>query len=517
MHTQEKPTTEGILLTDQYQLSMAQLFFREGWHERNAQFDYFFRSYPDYGGHQAGYAVTAGLEWLLDWMEQSTFDAPAIELMRTKTTSTGQPYYDDAFLEWLGAYGNFRELVMRAVPEGRVVHAHAPVAVVQGPMIMCQILETSLLNHLNYTTLIATKASRIVEAGRGRPVLEFGVRRGPGLGANAGARAAMVGGAAFTSNVGISTVLGFDPKGTHAHSMVQAYMALGAGELEAFRAFARNYPDDCILLVDTIDTLDSGVPNAIKVFKELRAAGHEPVGIRLDSGDLAYLAIRAARELNLAGFDQCQIVLSSNLDELAIWQILSQIDAEAQRYGVDPAALISRLVYGAGTRLITSAGHSALDGVYKLTAIEDKGNWSPAIKVSENPEKVPTPGNKRVWRLYDVRGLATADVVAQADEDPSEYEAMQLFHPYRQGSRRTLQSEDISDLEQLHQDVLVKGERVAGRPRIEELRARRESDLDRLDPGVRRLINPHVYHVSLSERTKALQAELVADARAAAG
>ncbi|MDH3499525.1 MAG: nicotinate phosphoribosyltransferase [Acidimicrobiia bacterium] len=513
MQPHDRATAEGILLTDQYQLSMAQLYFREGLHTRPAQFDYFFRSYPDYGMHQAGYAVTAGLEWLLDWMEQSSFDASVIELLRSKTTSTGKPFYDETFLEWLSEHGDLGSIVMRAVPEGRVVHANAPVAVVEGPLIMGQILETSLLNHLNYPTLIATKASRMVGAARGGPVLEFGVRRGPGSGSNAGARAAMIGGAAFTSNVGISQVLGYDPKGTHAHSMVQAYMAVGAGELEAFRAFARSYPDDCVLLVDTIDTLDSGVPNAITVFKELRVAGHEPIGIRLDSGDLAYLAIRSARELNRAGFDQCQIVLSSNLDELAIWQILSQIDAEASRYGVDPKALIARLVYGVGTRLITSAGHAALDGVYKLAAIENDGEWAPAIKVSENPEKVPTPGDKRVWRVYDNRGLATADVITQSDEDPAASTSMQLFHPHRPGSHRTLRQADISGLEPLHADVLAKGERLAGRPSIDEMRARRQADLDRLDPGVRRLINPHVYHVSLSAKTKALQSELVTRAR----
>ncbi len=512
MSPDERAITDGILRTDQYQLSMAQVYFREGLADRPSQFDYFFRSYPDYGSHQAGYCVTAGLEWLLDWMEHSRFNPAILDLLRQKTTATGAPYYDDDFLEWLEASGEFSGVSMRAVPEGRVVHALEPVAVAEGPLAMCQILETSLLNHLNYATLVATKASRMAEAGRDRPVLEFGVRRGPDTGSSAGARAALIGGAAYTSNTGISLVLGFDPKGTHAHSMVQAYMAMGAGELEAFRAFARSYPDDCILLVDTIDTLDSGIPNAITVFRELRATGHEPVGVRLDSGDLAYLAIRAARELDLAGFDECQIIISSNLDELAIWQILSQIDAEAPRYGVDPDALISRLVYGVGTRLITSSGHSALDGVYKLTAIHQGGSWAPAIKVSENPEKIPTPGNKRLWRVYDARGLATADLVTQANEDPATYEMMRLYHPHRPGSNRTLHRAEISDLEPLHVDVWTKGVRGAGTPSVDAMRRRREQDLARLDPGVRRLINPHVYHVSLSEETKKLQSDLVAQA-----
>ena len=236
---------------------------------------------------------------------------------------------------------------------------------------MAQILETSLLNHLNYQTLIATKAARIKSGGRGRLLLEFGLRRGPDKGVNAGARAALIGGADFTSNVGISHVLGFPPKGTHAHSMVQIFMALGQSELDAFRAYADVYPDDCLLLVDTVDTLESGIPNAITIFDELRQKGHEPVGIRLDSGDLAYLSIQAAKMLDDAGFPDVSIVLSNQLDELVIWQILTQLEQEAGKYGVNPDKLIDRLVYGVGTNLITSSGDSSLDGVYKLVAVRD--------------------------------------------------------------------------------------------------------------------------------------------------
>ena len=238
--------------------------------------------------------------------------------------------------KWLRDNGNFDGLTIRAIPEGRVVHPNVPLTVVEGPAAMAQILETSLLNHLNFQTLIATKAALIHDIARGGTILEFGLRRAQERGGNAGTRAALIGGADFSSNVGVSHLLGLDPKGTHAHSMVQMFMTLGEGELAAFRAYAEVYPDNCLLLVDTINSLESGVPNAIRVFEELRKKGHEPVGIRLDSGDLAYLSIQAARMLDEAGFPKTAIVLSNDLDEMVIWQIMTQIESEAPRYGVDP-------------------------------------------------------------------------------------------------------------------------------------------------------------------------------------
>ena len=505
-------TSEGMLFTDQYQLTMAQLYFRRGLHERQAQFDYFFRRYPDYGRHQAGYAVFAGLDTLLQWMEQVRFTDTDLDLLRGQTNALGHRRFDDEFLDWLRDNGTFDEVVIRAVPEGRVVHANAPIAVVEGPLGLVQILETSLLNHLNYPTLIATKASRIHEAAGGRPALEFGMRRGPESGANAGGRAALIGGADFTSNVGISHEMGVDPKGTHAHSMVQVFMALGLGELEAFRAYAEVYPDDCILLVDTIDTLDSGIPNAIAVFEELRAAGHTPVGIRLDSGDLAYLSIEAADMLDAAGFADVDIVLSGNLDELEIRQIRAQILDEYARAEKDPKALMARLVYGVGTRLITSQGHEALDGVYKLVAIQEDGDWIPAIKVSDTPEKVPIPGQKQIWRLYDNRGRATADVVGIADEQLPDGDIV-LHHPHRIGISRVIGRDEVTRVEDLLVEVYRGGRRTTPTPDLEEMRSRRISDLDQLDVGVRRLVNPHIYHVSLTEKMKALQLKLVEEAR----
>jgi nicotinate phosphoribosyltransferase len=513
MKRSDRPTAEGILFTDQYQLTMAQLYYRMGLHEKHAQFDHFFRSCPDYGAHQAGYCINAGLEWLLDWMQAARFRDQDVEYLRAQTGRTSRRIFDDDFLAWLRGNGAFDGITMRAIPEGRVVHPNVPLTVVQGPLAMAQILETSLLNHLNYPILIATKSARIHESGRGRLLLEFGLRRAQERGANAGARAALIGGADFTSNVGVSHVLGYPPKGTHAHSMVQIFMALGEGELDAFRAYADVYPDDCLLLVDTIDTLESGIPNAIKVFEELRREGHKPVGIRLDSGDLAYLGIRAARMLDEAGFPDTWIVLSNQLDELVIWQLITQIEKEAPRYGVDPDHLVGRLVYGVGTRLITSQGACALDGVYKLVAVRNGGQWAPAIKISETSEKTINPGHKHVWRLYDRRGKATADLLSLDDEDPREMERILLHHPTEHITYRTLARDDVSEIEPLMVDVMQEGALVYDLPSIEEMRERRQADVERLDPGVKRLVNPHIYHVSLTERLWNLKQTLIESVR----
>jgi nicotinate phosphoribosyltransferase len=509
MKASDQPTAEGILLTDEYELTMAQLYFRTGLHEKQAQFEHFFRKYPDYGSHKAGYCINAGLEWLVDWMQDAHFRDEDIAYLRGQTGPSGRRVFDDDFLDWLRTGDGFGSLAMQAIPEGRVVHPNVPLTVVRGPLAMAQLLETSLLNHLNYQILIATKAARIMESGRGQLLLEFGVRRAQEKGANAGARAALIGGADFTSNVGISHVLGFAPKGTHAHSMVQVFMALGEGELGAFRAYADLYPDNCVLLVDTIDTLESGIPNAIKVFGELRRKGHKPVGIRLDSGDLAYLSVQAAKMLDDAGFPDTTIVLSNELDELLILQILTQIQEESPRYGVDADRLVKRLAYGVGTRLITSAGQASLDGVYKLVAVQDHGEWIPAIKISETPEKVLNPGYKKTWRLYNGRGNATADLLGLHDEDPRASDPLVLRHPSESTMFREVNQSEVSQIEPLLVDVWKDGELVYEFPTIQEIRQVRRIDLGRLDAGVRRLINPHVYHVSLTERLWRLKQDLI--------
>jgi nicotinate phosphoribosyltransferase len=502
-------TAEGILFTDMYQLTMAQLYYRMGLHDNQVQFDHYFRDYPNYGTHQAGYCINAGLEWLLDWMGQARFREQDLAYLRDLKARTGAPIFGDDFLDWLRANGDFSRISLWAIPEGRVVHPNVPLTVVRGPIAMAQILETSLLNHLNFQTLIATKAARIREVGRGQLMMEFGLRRAHGKGGNAGARAALIGGADFSSNVGLSLVMGVPPKGTHAHSMVQLFIALGMSELDAFRAYAEVYPDDCTLLVDTINTLESGVPNAIRVFEELRRKGHKPVGIRLDSGDLAHLSIQAARMLDAAGFEEVSIVLSNDLDELVIWQIITQIAEEAPRYGVDAGRLIHRLVYGVGTRLITSWGDAALGGVYKLVAVQQDKSWTPAIKISESVSKTPNPGDKRIWRLYDERGKATADLISLEDEQPGQMERVSLHHPTDHAKARILQAKQISAIEPLLVEVLREGKLVYDLPDLAAIRQQRQADVERLDPGVRRIIHPHIYHVSLTQRLWDLKEELI--------
>jgi len=503
---------EGILFTDQYQLTMAQLYFRAGMHETTVQFDHFFRRYPDYDSHQAGYCINAGLAWLLDWMQEARFQADDIAYLRSQHDSMGKRLFADDFLAWLSTNGNFDGITLHAIPEGRVVHPHMPLTVIEGPLAMAQILETALLAHLNYQTLVATKASRLWESGRGRPILEFGLRRGHERGGNAGARAALIGGASFTSNVGISRAMGLPPKGTHAHSMVQLFMAMGQGELAAFQAYADLYPDDCLLLVDTVDTLESGVPHAIKVFEGLKRKGHQPVGIRLDSGDLAYLSIQAAKLLNEAGFEDVSIVLSSDLDELVIWQIVTQISQEAPRYGLDADQLLGRLVYGVGTRLITSWGEPALGGVYKLVAVRENSHWNSAIKISETPAKTPNPGRKRIWRLYDQRDKATADLLTLGDEDPTTFPELLLHHPSDHTKTRLLQRREVKSMEPLLVEIMKEGKIVYDLPDLETMRRGRIADVERLDPGIRRLVNPHIYHVSLTPTLWELKQRLISEA-----
>ncbi|MFK8023156.1 MAG: nicotinate phosphoribosyltransferase [Ilumatobacter sp.] len=504
--------TRGPLFTDMYELAMAQVYVSQGIAERRSQFDYFFRSTPDYGTHQAGFCVSAGLGPFLDWVNGLRIDDAHVDALAAMTGPTGAPVFGQPFLDWLAAPDRFDDLEIRAVAEGRVVHPHVPLVSVTGPLGVCQLLETSLLNHFNYPTLIATKAARVVRSARGGRVLEFGMRRGPATGVNEGIRAALIGGCSSTSNVEAAIALGRQPIGTHAHALVQAYMALGRGELGAFRAVAEVAPDECILLVDTVDTLGSGVPNAITVFDELRAAGHEPVGVRLDSGDLAYLAVQTAKLLDEAGFANVGIVLSSDLDELNIWQILTQIGDDADRIGIDPEPIRQRLVYGVGTRLITSHGSGALNGVYKLVGLEnDDGEWTPAIKISEDPGKVPLPARKTVWRLYDHRGAAIVDLIGLHDEDPFPTDTITVHHPTRNGVSQVIHRSDISHVEVLREQVLGAGADSTAAS-VDVLAERCAADIDRLDVGVQRLVNPHRYHVSITDRLDQLRRELIAAA-----
>lgn len=509
MPSHHPAVNEGILFADLYELTMAQLYLRTGLHELPAQFNAFYRHNPDFGGHQAGYCVTAGLEDLLDWMEGACPTQEDLDALGTLRNATGGRLFDDAFLTWLGRQGGFPGVKVQTPAEGRVIHPNVPFAVVEGPLATAQLLETALLNHLNYPTLIATRATRIKQAARGASVVDFGMRRGHARGVNAGSRAALIGGLDGTSNTGQALAMGTAPRGTHAHSMVQAFMAAGMDELDAFRAYAETFPDDCLLLLDTVDTLHSGLPNAITVFQELKRAGHQPRGVRLDSGDLAHLAILVARELDAAGFADVPITLSNQLDELTIWQILEQIEEEAPRYGVEPRPLIARLGYGVGTRLLTSHGAPALDGVYKLVALWRGGSWAPTIKRSDTLAKATTPGPKRVYRIYDERGMATADLITLDHEHPGADAPLRLRHPVERTSR-TLQPSDIGSIESLLEVAWDDGRRARPAPSLEALRQRRQADEERLDAGVRRLINPHIYHVSLSDALWRLKQDLLA-------
>jgi len=496
----------GPLFTDLYELAMAQVYWREGIAEQNSQFDHFFRRYPNYGTHQAGFCVSAGLGPFRRWLGSLRFGTDEVAALGALRDSAGNAMFAADFLAWLADPDRFAALELTAVPEGRVVHPHAPIVSVTGPLAAAQLVETALLNHLNYATLIATKAARIVQSARGGTVLEFGMRRGPGAGVSDGVRAALIAGCAGTSDVEASVALGSSPKGTHAHALVQAYLANGAGELEAFRAVARAAPDDCVLLLDTVDTLHSGVPHAITVFEELRAAGHRPAGVRLDSGDLAYLAVQVAAQLDGAGFGDVPIVLSGDLDELNIWQILTQVDEEAARVGLDAGSVRRRLAYGAGTRLITSHGDPALGGVYKLVGVERDGGWAPAIKISEDPGKVPLPGRKAVTRLYDGRGMAIVDLVGLADEDPLGQATIVTHHPTRPDVSSVHSPDEVAAAEPLHEPVDL----TAPDEPLDVLRGRCRADVERLDVGVRRIVNPHMYHVSVTDRLHHLRADLVA-------
>jgi len=505
-----KPITQGFLFTDFYQITMAQVYYRQGIALQPAHFEYFFRSYPNYGSHQAGFCILAGLRTFFEWLVQAKPRPEDLAYLKSLTNRQGKPLFDLQFLDWLKEI-DFSCLQIEAIAEGRVVHPHVPLVSVTGPLALAQLIETPLLNIFNYQTLVATKAARFKRAARSQVVMDFGLRRAQGLGGNAGTRAALIGGIDFSSNTGTCAALGVPAKGTHAHSLVQAFLALGYGEEDAFLAFAETFPDDCILLIDTINTLESGLPHAIKIFQRLRQKGHKPVGVRIDSGDLAFLAVECYQELKKAGFEDCFIVLSNQLDELLIHQIISQVEDEAKERNLDPNAILSRLVFGAGTRLITSAGSCSLDGVYKLTAIKKQNKWVPAIKISDSPSKILNPGHKKVYRLKDKRNKAMVDLLCLPEERPFDHFEFKVVHPLDLNVFRKLKREDVLEAEELHQLIQKENKIVYEFPDFDQIAHKREKDLAELDSGVKRLINPHVYHVSLSEQLATLKEKVLAE------
>lgn len=473
------------LLTDLYQLTMAHGYFRTGRMRDQAVFHVFFRALP----FQGGFAVAAGLEGVLQLVEQFRFERDDVAYLRSLTGEDGEPLFGSDFLDYLRALR--LRLDIEAVPEGTVVFANEPLVRVRGSLLEAQLLETALLNQLNFQTLIASKAARICEAARGAPVLEFGLRRAQGAdGALSASRAAFIGGCAATSNVLAGQRYGIPVRGTHAHSWVMAF----DNEREAFEAYADAMPNNCVFLVDTYDTLE-GVRNAIAVGHILRLRGKRLLGVRLDSGDLAWLSIEARKLLDRAGFRDTAILATNDLDEHLIESLAHQ------------GATIS--VWGVGTKLVTAYDQPALGGVYKLSMIAHQGGaWQPRVKVSEQAAKTSNPGVQQV-RRFSRDGKFVADAIydeAQGCASPTT-----IVDPLDPTRRRTLSS-DLA-----HEDLLVPvvraGQIVSERPSLSSIRDRSRSQLEALDPSIRRLVNPHAYPVGLTKDLFEQRIELIERAR----
>lgn len=444
------------LYTDRYELAMALAYWREGRADEPAAFDYFFRRCPFDGG----FVVFAGLETLLDALEGFRFDASCLEFLK----HNGFP---EDFLEYLNDF-SFRAEI-HAPPEGELVFPLAPVLRVEGGLVETQLAETLVLNVLNFQSLIASKAARCRRSAGERGLSEFGLRRAQGLGGMWASRAACIGGFDSTSNTAGANAYGLPATGTMAHAFVQSY----GSELEAFRAFARAHGDATVLLLDTYDTLKSGLPNAIRVAEEMAAQGHALKGVRLDSGDLAYLSNRVRRALDEAGWKDVKIVASNQLDEHVIRSLIEQ---EAR---ID--------LFGVGTAIAVGQSDAALDGVYKLSM----AGGQPRLKASESIEKSTFPGRKSVSRYYDAGGRMAADAIHFADENPPG----KIIHPFDADRRLILEGFTHRPL---LQPVLRDGRRLTGETSIEDARKTLRQALETLPGEHKRFENPHVYKVGLS-------------------
>lgn len=457
------------MLTDFYELTMANGYLKSGMKEKIAYFDMFFRKVPDDGG----FAIMAGVEQFIQYIKELRFEKEDIEYLRSKDQ------FSEEFLEYLS---NFKfECDVWAIPEGTPIFPNEPIVTVRGPVMQAQFIETMLLLSINHQSLIATKANRIVTAAQGRPVMEFGSRRAQGYnGAVYGARAAYIGGCVGTACTIADREYGIPALGTMAHSWIQMFPT----ELDAFRAYARIYPSNCTLLVDTYNVLKSGVPNAIRVFnEEVVPRGYRPKGIRIDSGDITYLSRRARKMLDEAGFEDCGIVASNSLDEYIIRDILSQ------------GACVDS--FGVGERLITSRSEPVFGGVYKLCAVEDDGTIVPKIKVSENVGKITTPGFKQVWRLFDREsGKALADVITLHDEVIDDNEPYEIFDPEYTWKRKTVTN---FYARKLMVKIFDKGRCVYESPDLNTIRDYCREQVDTLWEEVKRFENPHKYYVDLSQ------------------
>lgn len=473
------------LLTDLYQLTMAYGYWKTGLAKRRAVFHSFFRQAP----FQGSYAVVAGLEPLLAWLKQFHFDRGDLDYLATLFGSDNRPLFDTAFLDYLSDLRFSSDLW--AVPEGTVVFPHQPLVRVEGPVLECQLLETALLNIMNFSTLTATKAARLRQVAGDDQVLEFGLRRAQGIdGGLTASRAAYLGGCDATSNVLAGKLWNIPVKGTHAHSWVMCFDT----EEEAFAAYADAMPNNCVFLVDTYDTLQ-GVRNAIEVGKDLRAQGHEMLGVRLDSGDLGPLSRQTRALLDEAGFPNARIVASNDLDEYQI--------AELKQTGgqID--------VWGVGTRLVTCYDQPALGGVYKLSGIQDEqGQWQYRLKLSETPIKVSNPGVLQVRRFYQADTIA-ADVIYNAAEQVGDVTSGVDITTGEHGNFS-------GESEDLLVPVVRKGETIYATPPLEEIRRRVQAQVRQLAPEVRRLDDPKRQEVYLEASLHAHKQELMDEAAARA-
>lgn len=471
------------IMTDLYELTMMQGYYKYGKANQKVVFDLFYRVNP-FGG---AFAIAAGLEQAVEYIKDLRFSESDIEYLR----SLG--IFEDDFLEYLKDFRFTGDI--DAIPEGTVVFPMEPLMRISASIMEAQLIEPALLTMINHQTLIATKAARVVHSAKGDAVMEFGLRRAQGPQAGTlGARAAVIGGCIGTSNVLTAKMFGAAPKGTHSHSWVMSFDS----QIEAFRAYAKLFPDMCILLVDTYDTLRSGVPDAIQVFKEMREAGiHSKLyGIRLDSGDLAYLSIEARKMLDEEGFTDAIISASSDLDEFVIRDLKNQ------------GAQIS--LWGVGTRLITADGNPSLGGVYKLAAEEDEnGNMIPKIKLSNNLEKITNPGVKQILRIYDKEtGYLRGDLITLDDEEFDENHELTIFHPINTWKHMTFAGGSYK-LRKLLVPVFRGGKCVYTSPTLNEIREICAKEQETLYPETRRTMNPQEVPVDLSVKLWTLKNEML--------
>ena len=469
------------MMTDLYQLTMMYGYFKKGMAGNKAVFDLFFRDTKA----NSSYAVMAGTESIVEYINDLHFSENDVAYLRSLNL------FDESFLSVLRELHFTGEIY--AMEEGTLVYPYEPLVRVIAPIMEAQLVETALLNLVNHQTLIATKASRVCYAAKGDAVMEFGLRRaqGPDAG-NYGARAAVVGGCCGTSNVLTGQLFNIPILGTHAHSWVMSFPT----ELDAFRAYAEIFPGNCLLLVDTYDTLRSGVPNAITVFNELRSRRSEPAGIRLDSGDLAYLTKKARKMLDEAGFENAKICVSGDLDETLINSLKMQ------------GACIN--TWGVGTKLITSDDKPALGGVYKMSAEIIDGVVYPKIKLSENAVKITNPGIKTVYRLYDKDHMAIADLIALRDEKFDTTKPLTIYHPEQTYKRMTLTDYTMREL---LVPIFIDGKQVYNCPTIQQIQAYAKQELDTLWEESKRLMNPQVYKVDYSDGLYDLRQKLIREHR----